>query len=82
MAMDGEAPRLNWFGTGGGVFSVPPLVGDGAEEAGVGVAGECRLTAPSFCGDVGRWKGEGTGGAIDGEALRVASDGLREADLR
>lgn len=45
--------------------------------------GDCSITPPiSFCGEVGRWKGEGTGGTIDAEVERLSSDGWREADLR
>ena len=93
--MDGEVLRLNWLGTGGGLRR-PPEVGEleaaeaaddgsGADVAASSEDGAGRRPLP-FCGEAGRWKGEGTGGmalAEEGEAvLRLCSEGVRDVDLR
>jgi hypothetical protein len=95
--MNGDVLRLNWLGTGGGLRR-PPDVGEleaaeveeeedgsGADDAGSSEDGAGR-SALAFCGEAGRWKGEGTGGmavAEEGEAaVRLCSEGVLEVDLR
>ena len=58
-------------------------MGDCVDTVGVTgwAAADCTPT-PTFCGDGGRWKGDGVGGAMDCDAVRLRSDGWREADLR
>ena len=61
---------------------MPPLVGEWDDEVWLSALGDCRVPDPTLSGDGGRWKGEGTGGAAEGEALRFMTEGWREPDLR